>query len=271
MRVGFVNRTDLSKGLYISDVENSSQRNFSSEPPGQSRIIRRPTDAELLVPLAANAALTVRGSDTNAAVDTTVANGTKLNIRTSASAQFTQVTVTSNAALPKTQIVSELNTAFRNAGLGLVARISGTNQLTIDTTEGGPNAYVEISAASPSAGALHTVVGLAAAATTGITLAAWRAAVYPTAVTIDISTATILALSTFSLLQIADQTALVEAVQDVIAPEFIETGAALLSFAYGILGKAADSTFQPGGARIGLTAGPALAVLQDDGVTVFTL
>ena len=223
------------------------------------------------MPLVGYAPLTLQGSDTNANVDTTVANGTKLNVRTSATGVFVQVTVTSNAALPKTTIVTELNAAFVAGGIGLTARISGTNQLTIDTTAMGPDAYVEISAATPSAAALHTVVGLAAAATSGLSLAAWRTAVYPTATTIDVSSATILALSTFTLLTTADQTALVDAVADLIAPEIIETGAALLSFAFGIMSKAAAATFQPGGARIGLAAGPALAILQDDGVTPFTL
>lgn len=271
MRVGFVNRIDLSKGLYLSDVENTSQRNFSSEPPGQSRYFRRPTDAELLTPIVAYAFLTLQGSDTNATVDTTVGNGTKLNIKTSAAAAFTQVTVTSNGALPKTTIMAELNAAFIAAGLGLVARISGTNQLTIDTTAAGPNAYVEISAGSPSAGALHTVLGIAAAATSGINLAAWRAAVYPTPTTIDVSTATIEALSTFILLTDGAHAALIDGVADVIAPELIETGAVLLSFAAGILSKASDAAFQPGGVRVGLTAGPALAILANDGSTVFTL
>ena len=271
MRAGFVNRTDLSKGLYISDVENTSQRNFSSEPAGQSRYLRRPTDAEFLVPIETFAFLTLQGTDTAATVDTTVANGTKLNIKTSAAAAFTQVTVTSNATLAKTVIVTELNAAFLAAGLGLVARISGTNQLTIDTTAAGPNAYVEISAASPSAGALHTVLGLTAASTSGLALTAWRTAVYPTSTTIDVSTATIAALSTFTDLTTVAQTALVAAVQDVVAPELLETGPVLLSFAAGILSKAADAAFQPGGARIGLTAGPALAILTDDGSTPFTL
>lgn len=271
MRAGFVNRTDLPKGLYIDDIENSSQRNFSSQPKGQSRYLRRPSDAELSAALTAAATLTVRGSDTAATVDTSVANGTKLNVRTSAAAAFTQVTVTSNAALAKTAIVTELNAAFSAAGLGLAARISGTNQITIDTTAKGPGAYVEISAASPSAGALHTVVGLAATATSGITLAAWRTAVYPTGSTIDVSSATILALSTFSLLSAGDQADLVEAVADVIAPTFLETSLVLLSFVNGVIGKAAGATFQPGGSRVGLAAGPAIAVLADDGSTPFSV
>lgn len=269
MRVGIV-RSDIGK-IFLNDVESRSQRCFSKEPPGQALYLHKPTDAELLAVLDGYANLTIRGSDTNATVDTTVANGTKLNIRTSSTAAFTQVTVTSNAALPKTQIVTELNAGFTAAGLPLVARISGTNQLTIDTTTMGPTAYVEISAALPSAGALHTVLGLAAAATTGLSVAALQAAVYPSAVTIDVSAATINALSTFALMTTAAQTALDEAVADAVAPHLVETGMALLSFAYGNLSKMRVASFWPGGVRSGIPAGIAAAIVADDGSTPFTV
>lgn len=269
MRVGIV-RSDIQK-IFLNDIESRSQRCFSKEPPGQTRYLHKPTDAELLAVLNGYANLTIRGSDMAATVDTTVANGTKLNIRTSSTAAYTQVTVTSNAALAKTQIVTELNAAFTAAGLGLVARISGTNQITIDTTTKGPGAYVAISAGSPSAGALHTVLGLAAAATSGLSVAALKVAVYPTSVTINVAPATINALSTFSLMLPAAQTALDTAVADVVAPKIIETGMALLSFAYGNMSKLRSASFWPGGARSGIPAGIAAAIVKDDGSTVFTI
>jgi hypothetical protein len=43
-----------------------------------------------------------------------------------------------------------------------------------------------------------------------------------------------------------------------------------LSFAQGKLSEMVKTTFQPGGARAGLPAGIAVAVLEDDGVTVYT-
>ncbi|HEY8095936.1 MAG TPA: hypothetical protein VIE65_07530 [Methylobacter sp.] len=277
MRLGFV-RSDISANssngrLYLQDVENSSQRNFSSEPKGQSRYFRKPTDTELTALLNTYAFVTIQGSNTAATVDTTVANGTKLNIRTSASATFTQITVTSNAAVTKAQLIIDLNAGFKAAGLGLTARIAGTNQVTIDTTAIGPNAYVEISAGSPSAGTFQTVVGLAVAATPGVTLANLKSAIYPTATTINVSTAGIAATTgaTFSLMTNAAETALVSAIADKVAPRLVETGAVLLSFAYGVISKLRSTTFQPGGTRIGLPAGIAAACVQDDGSTVFTL
>jgi hypothetical protein len=269
MRVGIV-RSDVGK-LYLSDVENKSQRNFSSQPKGQSRYLSKPTDAQLATLLGTVAFLTKYGSVGAATFDTTVANGTKLNIRTAATQPFTQVVVTSSATLAVAQVVSDLNKAFVNAGLGLHARISNTNHVSIDTTAKGPSAYLEISAASPSAGALHTVLGLATAALNGLTVAALKTAVYPTAVTVNVATATIAALSTFSLMASADQTALVTAIANTIAPRLVETGFALRSFAYGVISKVASATYQPGGARIGLPAGIGAAVVADDGSTPFSI
>lgn len=269
MRVGIV-RSDIQK-IFLNDVESRSQRCFSMEPPGQTMYLHKPTTAELLAVLNEHANLTIRGTDQNAAVDTTGANGTKLNIRAYPTAAYTQVAVTSNAALTKVQIAAELNAAFVAAGLPLVARISGTNQLTIDTTMKGPGAHVAISAGSPSAGALHTVLGLAAAAVSGLTVSALQAAVYPTAVTINVAPATINALSTFALMLPASQSALDVAVADAVAPHLVETGMALLSFAYGNLSKMRSATFHPGGARSGIPAGICAAIVADDGSTVFSL
>ncbi len=269
MRVAIV-RSDIGHML-LDDVENSSQRNFSSEPAGQSRYFHKPSDAELLAALNATAKLTIRGSNTSATVDTTGANATKLNIKTSASASFTQVTVTSNATLAKATIVSELNAAFVAAGLGLVARLSGTNQVTIDTTAKGPDAYVSVSASSPSTGALHTVLGITAAATTGLSVSALKTAVYPTSTTVDVSSATVTALSTFSLLTTGDSAALVSRVADVVAPTLVETGPVLLSFAYGKLSKLRSASFRPGGDRAILPAGIAAAIVENDGSTAYTL
>lgn len=269
MRVAIV-RSDIGKVL-LDDVESSSQRNFSSEPAGQSRYFVKPSDVQLTTTLAGHAYVTKQGSNNAATVDTTGANGTKLNIRTSSTAAYTQVTVTSNAALAKTVIVTELNAAFAAAGLGVKARISGTNQLTLDTTAKGPSAYLEISASSPSTGALHTVLGLATTAVSGLSVSALKTAVYPSSTTVDVSSATITALSTFSLMVSADSTALVKAVADVVAPSLVETGPALLSFVYGKLSKLKSASFQPGGSRVGLPAGVAAAVVDDDGSTGFSV
>ena len=160
MRVAVV-RSDI-KTFYLDDVENSSQRNFSSEPKGQSRYFHKPTDAEL----------------------------TK---------------------------------ALTDAGVS-----------------------------SSNLGALKT-------------------AAYPTATTVDVSSATLSAVSGISSLGSGPKAALVAVLQDMIAPSLVETGPVMLSFAYGKISKMRVAGYQPGGARIGLPAGIAVAVVENDGSTPFSL
>ncbi len=267
MRLATV-RTDIQK-IYLSDIENASQRNFSSQPKGQSRYIVRPTDAQLLAILEAGAKATLVGSNTST-FNTTGSNATKLNIRTIGSGAYTQVTVRSGAAVTAAQIVSDLNIAFQDAGILATARITGTS-VAIDTVAGGPAVDLDLDASSPSTAALQTVLGLSTTAVPGISVATLKAAIYPTAVTANVASATILALGSLTNMSTADKASLVTAVQDAVAPRVVETGLVLRSYSYGVISQLRSATFRPGGARVGLPAGLAVYVLEDDGSTAFTI
>lgn len=270
MRLGFV-RNDLSP-IYLQDVENTSQRDASLQAKGQSRYFRKPTDAELTAVLNATAFLSARGSNTAATVDTT--SNRTLRIRVGASDAYTVIQVTANAALAKTTIVAELNAAFTTAGLPFVASVKGTNQLQIDTkgTNAGPSARLQIDTVG-NGSTLSTAVGYAAGGVSlsGLAVSALKTAVYPTSTTINVASATIVALSTFASLTAGQQASIVNAVADLVAPKLAETGPVLRSFAYGTISKLVSSGFQPGGARIGLPIGPACAAVADDGSTPFVL
>lgn len=276
MRVGIV-RSDIGK-VYLSDVENRSQRCFSSEPAGQSRNFAKPTAAQLTAVLAAKAILSAKGDNASATSNTTSANNV-LRIRASATAAYTVITVTSNAALAKAALVAELNAALVNAGLPIVATLltgGDANKVQFDTVapNAGPTAKLQIDTTANGStlnAALHSTWAGSPPNLSGMALATLVAAVYPSATTINVASATIVALSTFSSMQAAAQLALVTAVQDAVAPALVETGPALLSFAYGVLSKLRSTGFQPGGARIGLPAGVAAAIVANDGSTVFTL
>lgn len=274
MRVGMV-RTDLGNGIFVADVESRSLSNLAGNPPGQTRNVRRPTNTEwdrvlALYPLPIAATAT----DMAASVDTSVNN--TFRIRTSSST-YTVIVVTAGVATPKTTIAFDLNTGFTAAGLLLLASVVGTNQIRITSTGGntGPLAYFEIDSVA-NGSTLNTAVGFAAGGVlvSGITLAALRTllqtAVYPTAVTINVSTATIIAVSTISLLSGPNQTALVAAIAELVAPTFIETGAVLLSFTDGVISKARSASFRPDGSRAGYATGIAVATVASDGVTPFT-
>ncbi len=265
MRIAIV-RTDIGN-IYVSDIENTSQRNFSSQPRGQSLYLKRPDDPAFLAILNDFGKVTVRGTDTGATVDTAgTSNGTKLRIRSDSSASFTVATVTSGSAVTKGLIVAELNASLTS--IGLFVSVDGTNRVIIETLVGGPSAYLEVDATSA---ALHLLLGIAAADIPGLSVAELKSAVYPTSTTVDVSESNILSLSTFSLLPESVQDDFVSSVAGVVAPRLVETGPVLLSFAYGILSKLRDSSFRPGGSRIGLPAGVAAAMVQDDGSTPFTI
>lgn len=269
MRVGIV-RSDINK-IFLNDIESRSQRCFSMEPYGQTRYLHKPTSEELLNVLNKYATLTSAGNNGDATVDTTGANATKLNIRTSATGAFSQVVVTSGAAITKDQIVFDLNAGFKSNGLPLIARVDTHECIMIDTLAKGPGAYIEVSATLPSVAALHTVLGLGATMKSGLSVDDLKAAVYPTEKTIDVSTVNILSLSTFSSMTIENLIQLREAIANVIAPHFVETGMVLLSFAYGNLSKMRSPNFWPGGSRSGIPAGVCAAVVEDDGFTPFLI
>lgn len=268
MRIGIV-RTDIAR-IYLSDVENASQRDFSSQPKGQSRYFVHPTDAQLTAVLNKFALSTLLGTNTST-FNTTGSNGTKLNIRTSASASYVQVTVRSGAAVTAAQIVSDLNVSFKSAGVAALARVSGTS-VAIDTVLGGPGVNLDLDPSTPSTATLQTVLGLSTSPVAGATLAALKSAIYPTATTVNVASATVIgAAAGLTNLSATQQAALVGAVQDLVAPRLVETGPVLRSLAYGILSKMVSPGFRPGGLRAGLPAGVACEVLADDGSTPFVL
>lgn len=84
----------------------------------------------------------LQGTDTNANVNTSVNNTLKIRVGSNQNV-YTIVSVTAGASTAKTTIRDDLNgnTAFTD--LGLIASITGTNQLTISDT-GTSNIYIEI-------------------------------------------------------------------------------------------------------------------------------
>ena len=106
---------------------------------------------------------------------------------------------------------------------------------------------------------------------TGVTVAALKAVVYPTPTTINVSSAAILALGAWGGLASPVQVALVADIADAVAPKFAETDVAVESFLVGNLAGYASASFTPDRRRLpALALGPAIAVVEDDGVTVFS-
>lgn len=280
MRVGVI-RTDLNR-MYLSDLENTSQRNFSSEPPGQSRYIVRPTDAQLEAALTAGGAvLSLLGTVTGATKDTNPNNALKIRVAPAPS-PFITVTVSASDTAANATVVSELNTALSAAGLPVIAKLGNADatRIQLEGTVKGPTAYIELDTVG-NGSTLNTALGYAAGGVilNGLKAATLRAAVNPGGTTINVASATIVALGAtpdvangdYANLTAAQQLAIVTAVADVVAPKIIETGRALLSFDRGVLSKMRSSAFQPGGARSGLPASAAVYIVANDGSTQFTI
>lgn len=283
MRVGII-RTDLNR-IYLSDVENTSQRNFSSEPPGQSRYLSRPTDTQLETSLTVGGyVVSLLGTVTGSATKVTNSGANVLRIRTSSSSIFTPISVTSSATLANATLVSDLNAGFVLNGLPLIAKLGNLDnqKIQIETTVKGPTGYIELDT-SGNGSTLNAAVGWGSGASlilNGLKAATLRAAVNAGGTAINVAAATIVALSTtgpasalalISNLTTSQQNSIVAAVQDTVAPKVIETGRALLSFDRGVLSKLRSASFQPGGSRSGLPAGVAAVIVANDGSTVFSV
>jgi hypothetical protein len=265
MRIGIV-RTDLGQGVYLADIDSRVQRCFSHEPPGQSMTIKRPTDAQFLDLLNVYGVLSLRGSDNNANVDTDP-NDTLMIWNPTANA-FVSIAVTSGNVTAKTVILADLNAGFLANSLPYVASLVG-NRIQIDTVgpNAGPASILDIDTFA-NGSTLNTPLGFVDGSSAhGLTVAALKAAVYPTAVTINVSSACITGLSTFASLTTVQKAALTLAVADLVAPQLVETGLVKLSTAHGVISKLRSATFQP----TGLIAGIGAATVENDGVSVYML
>ena len=128
MRVGLI-RQDLSR-VYLDDVENTSQRNFSSQPPGQSRYFEYPSNAVLTSVLNQYAFLSILGSAAVYPLTISGANDT-LTVKTSSTSSAVSLTLT-HAAYSAAALAAYLNTLFATNGLTVVASVQG-GQIQIDT------------------------------------------------------------------------------------------------------------------------------------------
>lgn len=273
MRVAIV-RTDMGQGLHMDDLLSRNQYPYASSVAGQSRVIRRPTSAELAAVITANPfAVYAEASDNAASVDTST-NDT-LRIRASSADAYSVIAVTAGAATAKTLIRDDLNAAFVANDLPFIASVVGTNQLAITTTGAnrGPNAYLQIDTVGAGS-TLSTAVGYTGTGVLGqgvpinAAVAALIPNIYPTGTTVDVST-TAIAVAFPGVTEDPEGADVVDALAELVAPKFVETGDVLLSFSYGKMSRMRDATFQPGGTRAGLPAGISIAVVEDDGVTPF--
>ncbi len=276
MRAGIV-RSDLGKGVYVSDLDSRSQYPYASVVPGQARTLRRPTDDELLSLVKANPLpVAITGLNTSTAVDSRLATG--LSIKASRGGTFSTIPVGGTGAALKTTIAAQLNSGFASAALPLSATVVGTNQLRINSTRTGEEAYVEIYSQGSAGytGALNYVLGIApgvfAAPTSKALLTALKSSVY-TGQRFDVGSGALSAAGVTVNTGAAINYGLLgtgfvpfkEKVADLVAPKFVDGGDVQLSFAKGVMSELRSPNYVFHG-----VTGAALYATLDDGVTPYT-
>lgn len=291
MRVGVI-RGDVPSPIFLADLEPLAQTNFPTEPFGQTRYVSRPDPTRLTYFLAGQylsdtqdgappvllnipagqpgAGGVPAGVESSAAVTFPVtltgANNT-LQVKNSAAAGFTTFTIATGVYATMTALITALNAQLVPGGIATAAADSTGTLVVIQSSIPGVGSYINV-----GAGTIDAVLNLAApspsnpftmpSAATIIT--ALNPVVIPPATgSINVSAANIL-----STLGAAPNAA---AVADFVAPKFVETQDAVQSFQVGNLSKYLELSWSPDPRRLPvITTGPAVQVVENDGVTNFS-
>lgn len=263
MRVAVI-RGDLPGPVLLADLEPVSQYDPPIEVRGQERYLSRPTTTSLGVVMSASVPASFSSTGDITLPVTINAGNQTLKIRLAGTDPFTSVLVPTGTYATVAALVAAVNTVmpswatavvFTSLRLALQTTAKGTGtRLEYDTTAGGSTfntpAVLAVGGANFTVPAAATVI----------------AATVPIGGPIAVSAATILIQCGTGLTQTQ-----VTAVQDALAPRFIETVVAVKSFQVGSLSQLLSANFNPDPSRLPpITPGAAIAVVQDDGTTPFT-
>ncbi len=281
MRAGVI-RGDLQGPIFLADLEPVTDRNVPTEGPGQVRYLSRPTVAEVEDALAgigpgSGAGAVLNGSNISGALPITI-NGTNddLKVRTSASASYTTVLIAQAVYASLTTLVAAVNVAL--SGTGITARLNvAGNGVALESDTKGVNSYIQ-NDTSGGGSVANTPLGLAnlGAARTMPSAATFITALNPVGGALNVSTTAMNAVgagtnaNALSLIPLS--AGVHEALADAIAPQFVETPVVEDSMRSGSLSALLSASFNPDPRRKpALVNGAAIAVVQDDGSTAYTV
>jgi hypothetical protein len=307
MRVGVI-RGDVPSPIFLADLEPTSQFNPPTEPFGQTRYVSRP-DPLLLTYLMAgvyqsdetlpgNVGDIVDGTEVvppsltlpipkgspgyggvPAGVQSTVAvtfpvtlTGANdvIRVKNTLAGSFVAVTIANATYNTMAALLTAVNSALTLANAGATATQDSTGTLlVIQSTVPGVGSYIAVDTVG-NGSTFNTPANLGAggqtftmpSATTIIT--ALNPVVTPPATgSINVSAA--------NLLSTAGASPNTSYLADFIAPSFKETATAVQSYQVGGFAKYLELTWNPDPRRLpAITAGPAIQVVEDDGVTNFS-
>lgn len=270
MRIGVI-RGDLPGPIFIGDLEPTTQTNFPVEPAGQTRYIARPdpTALENVLSLMPSSI----GSTSDITFPLTIDNSNHtLRLRVAASGSYTVVTIANAAYADITALVAAVNTALASAGIAAEAVASSEDpayRIALRNTDSfGPGAAIGIdSVGNGSTANTPLALGSGARSVTFPSASTLILVLSPIGGPLDVSLATVLANAGVGL-----STLEVNAIADMIAPQFVETNVALESFKTGNIAGLLSANFNPDPTRRPpISPGAAVTVVEDDGFTVFTV
>jgi len=278
MRVGVI-RGDLPGPVLLSDLEPVSRYNPPTEPRGQEVYISRPTVAEVEGVLASStvgAGAVLNGGNISGTFPVTItAANDDLKLRVSAAPTvFTTVLIPQAAYATLAALVAAVNAATTPIGVLARTNVAG-NGIALESLTRGVNSFIENDSVAGGSVA-NTPLGLVllGAIRTMVPAATLILNTLPVGGPLDVSAATIngsgAGTATTALALIPTSRGTTEAVADAVAPQFWESTTAVESFLVGDISELLNVNFNPDPSRLPpLVDGPAIEVVQDDGVTPF--
>jgi hypothetical protein len=288
MRVGVI-RGDVPSPIFVSDLEPTSQFNPPTEPFGQTRYISRPNPTYLtnflagvyysdtedgtpstLLPIPSGKTGyggVPAGIQSSAAVTfpVVVAGGSNtLLVKNLSSAGYTTATVASASYATMSALLVAINTALAVSKLVTATTDTATGTLVVlQSTIPGVGSFIEI-----GAGTLNGSLNLSTSQTFTMPTAATiitdmnPVVVPPATGSINVSAA--------NILTVLGASPAAANVVNLIAPQFQETEVAIQSYQHGNLAGYLLPTWNPNSRLLPpITSGPAIQVVQNDGVTSF--
>lgn len=278
MRVGII-RGDLPGPIFLSDLEPVSRYNPAIEPRGQELYLGRPTVAEVEAALAnstSGAGAVLNGSNISGSFPLAInAGNDDLKVKTSAAASFTTVLIANATYNTLAELVTAVNAAL--AGTGITARqnVAG-NGIALESNTYGVDSYIENDTVANGSVA-NTPLGLVDGSVRDMPSASdFITAALPVGGPLDVSSATLNGVgagtNANALSLIPTSRGTLTGLANAIAPQLIETPVALDCFLVGNMADLLSANFNPDSRRNpALPNGAAIEVVEDDGVTPFSL
>lgn len=266
MRVAVI-RGDMPGPVFLADMEAVSQFNPPTEPIGQQKYLSRPTSSSFGAVMAVYAPASL-GSTADIVFPLAITAPTQtLKIKGAAADPFTSVLIPIGVYTTMTSLLAAINSVLPAAFTAVPLATSPALRVALQTTAKGAGVRIQYdttgggsTANTPLALAVGGAIFLVPAASVVI------AATVPVGGPIDVSPATVRGLLGAGL-----TAAQLAALTNALAPLFIETDVALKCFQVGDLKDLRNAAYNPDPNRLPPIAnGPAVALVQDDGVTPFT-